>query len=264
MGRFDVWFSKQMRPVSCYFCENIPYRVLPYLHEFLFAPSSTGWEFTVAYLALDYHNTGNFLRNVGIVGNPERECWNGTTRLKNIGLDIDSSAMKALVTNEKVEKTRKKAQTFLVVATRNACLVLLTMFRYFCAVRVSLSLGFALSRFKIQSLWLDMEAAELKETLKILQRAPESGEKLSPFWAPAAAVRLLGPYLSPVVTRQALLELFVTWGRSKYKDASAASDHKFRRRGCRLWRDFGNWCNTGSSSLIWGDVSGIRKRGKSR
>lgn len=159
-GRSGLWFTKILRPLVRHLRERCGYRVLPYVDDFLLAPSPSGRAATSADAARARAILTRLFRLLGIVRNKEKGCWQGGQQIDHLGMHVDTVRMRVFISASKIKRIRLLARKMLVLATRNRRLVSSDALRHFCGVAVSVGLGYPLARFFTRSLFFDLTRAE--------------------------------------------------------------------------------------------------------
>lgn len=157
-GRSPLWFTKFMRPLVEHMRATLGYRVLPYIDDFLVAPSRPGRASTERDARRARTRLSSLLDHLGLVRKVGKGCWEGSRQIEHLGMYLDSSKMRVFVADSKVRRVRQLAQAMLLRAQRNRRLVPVNDIRRFCGVCISLTLAFPLSRFYTRSLFFDMSA----------------------------------------------------------------------------------------------------------
>lgn len=172
-GRSALWFVKLLRPLVQHMRERMAYRVLPYLDDFLIAPTPAGVVSGEEDCKRAGRRLGSLLKRLGIVRHPEKGRWDGARQLDHLGVHVDTEAMRVFVTEAKVTRVRRLASKLILMAQRNRRLVPLELVRHFCGVCVSLTLALPLARFYTRSLYFDMSLADKEyESTRGLGRSP--------------------------------------------------------------------------------------------
>lgn len=162
-GRSGWWFVKLLRPFVRHVREKLGYRVLPYVDDFLIAPSPPGRVAGEEDCERARKELGRLMRRLGLWRHPEKGEWTGSRQIDHLGVRLDTAAMKVYVTDEKVRRVRKMAAKLLALAVRNRRLVPTALVKSFCGTAVSLMLGLPLARFYTRSLYFDMVLAGKRE-----------------------------------------------------------------------------------------------------
>ena len=159
-GRSVLWFSKLMRPVVKYIRTMWRYRLLPWVDDFLCAPSDGRRAAGPKDCQRARGRLGRLFGSLGIVRHPEKGCWEGATQLEHLGFLIDTKELKVYVPDRKILRVQRLARRLLGLAARNRRLVPADKLRTFCGVCVSLTLALPLARFFTRSLYWDQARAE--------------------------------------------------------------------------------------------------------
>lgn len=178
-GRSAMWFTKMMRVMVKHVRSKMGYRILPYIDDFLMAPSPDGTTATAEDCSRARTRMQALLDRLGIVRHETKGCWEGSRVIDHLGMRIDTSRMKVYITDAKITRVKRLAKKVICVAERNKRLVPLSILRAFCGVCVSLSLALPLARFYTRSLYSDMRAVEREEWRPSPVTAPR-GELASP------------------------------------------------------------------------------------
>jgi hypothetical protein len=171
-GRSVLWFTKLLRPLVKHIREGLGYRLLPWIDDFLCAPSSGSRPATGRDCRKARNRLTVLFRALGIARHPDKGCWTGTQKIEHLGVLLDTRAMRVYATDRKVARMRALAKELLLSAQRNRRLVSLAKLRHFCGVAVSLSLALPLARFYTRSLYWDMS---LRERSLVPPPPPEGG-----------------------------------------------------------------------------------------
>lgn len=155
-GRSALWFTKMMRPIVRFLRQRWRYRILPYLDDFLLAPSPPGTIASASDCKTARARLSKLFSDLGITRHPTKGCWKGSTTLEHLGMLLDTSQMRVFVTEEKMARVRTLAKRILAISTRNARLVPFDMLRSFCGVCVSLTLAVPLARFYTRAMFTDL------------------------------------------------------------------------------------------------------------
>jgi hypothetical protein len=159
MGRSKLWFTKLMRHVVKYLRSELGYRVLPWIDDFLCAPTDGRRPATGRDCRRECSRIDAIFGALGLTRRPERGCWEEAQVLKHLGVLIDARQMRVFVTDRKVQRMRRMAQEILICTQRNRLLVTVGKLRHFCGVAVSLTLALPMVRFYTRSLYWDMSLA---------------------------------------------------------------------------------------------------------
>lgn len=161
-GRSVLWFTKLLRPLVKHIRSRLKYRLLPWIDDFLCAPTDGSRPAT----ARDCRRAGRKLEalfgRLGIKRHESKGCWEGAQRLEHLGFLLDTRELRVFVTDAKVQKLRQQAQQLLLSVQRNRRLVSAAKLKHFCGVAVSLTLAQPLARFYTRSLYWDLSLAERK------------------------------------------------------------------------------------------------------
>ena len=159
-GRSVLWFTKLLRPVVKHIRSVLRFRLLPWIDDFLCAPTDGKRPATSRDCRRAGRKLDDLFRSLGIVRHESKGCWVGSQRLEHLGFLLDTAEMRVFVTDAKVAKLRKLAKELLLSVQRNRRLVSAARLRHFCGVAVSLTLALPLSRFYTRSLYWDLSLAE--------------------------------------------------------------------------------------------------------
>jgi hypothetical protein len=151
-----------MRTVVEHITSELGYRVLPWIDDFLCAPTdgrrpAIGRDCRRARIRLD-----SLFGELGLTRHPDKGRWEGAQVLEHLGVLIDMRQMRVFVTERKVLRMRKMAIELLLCAQRNRRLVSMEKVSHICGVAVSLTLAFPMARFYTRSLYWDMSLAWLR------------------------------------------------------------------------------------------------------
>jgi hypothetical protein len=102
-GRSVLWFTKLMRPVVKYIRSELGYRLLPWIDDFLCAPTdgrrpATGRDCRRARIRLDA-----IFRELGLTLHPEKGCWEGSQVVEHLKVLLDTQQMRVFVTERKTD-----------------------------------------------------------------------------------------------------------------------------------------------------------------
>lgn len=235
-GRSPMWFTKMMRGFVRYMREKMCYRVLPYIDDFLVAPSPPGRPATERDVSNAQRNIARLMRRLGITRKVGKGCWDGSRQIDHLGVHIDSDEMKVYVADNKVSRVRALARKLIRQAHRNRRMLPADTIRRFCGVCVSLSLALPLARFYTRSLYFDLSGAEMGYRSSRSCRRPllHTGERR---WWPYIPWRC--PAQSPIASRPAMVAQSHSWGGPCSPTRQFWHDYAQRclRRGVR--RDVG-------------------------
>jgi hypothetical protein len=170
-GRSVLWFTKLMRPFVKYVRSELGYRLLPWIYDFLCAPThgrrpAIGRDCRRARIRLS-----EIFGKLDLTRHLDKGCWEGSKVVEHLGVLTDTRQVRVFMTDRKVKKMQKLARELLLSAQRNRRLVSLEKLRQFCGVVVSQTLALPLARFYTRSLYWDMSLATL--------RAEERGQSQS-------------------------------------------------------------------------------------
>lgn len=176
-GRSVLWFTKLMRPLVQHIRSKLGYRLLPWIDDFLCAPTdgrrpATKRDCRKAGAVLDV-----LLDKLGIRRHESKGCWDGATRLEHLGFLLDTEQMRVFVTDAKVAKMRQLSQQLLLSVQRNRRLVSAAKLRHFCGVAVSLTLALPLARFYTRSLYWDASIAGRRAAARDGATEPAKSER---------------------------------------------------------------------------------------
>jgi hypothetical protein len=130
-GRSVLWFTKLMRPIVKYVRNNLGYRFLPWIDDFLCAPTdgqrpAIGRDCRRARIRIDE------IWSVGLTRNPDKGCCKGA-QVEHLAVMIDTRQVHVFVTGRKLTKMRKMAKELMLSAQRNRSLVALEKLGIFLA-----------------------------------------------------------------------------------------------------------------------------------
>ena len=151
-GRSAFWFVNLLKPFVIYIREHIGARVLPYIDDFLMAPSigraSTAQDCRRVSKAVD-----SLMEQLGLERHNEKGVWDGgATRVAHLGVMWDTERMTFTATEPKVEKVRRMAKELIREAVAGRRWVTRSKLASFCGVAVSMMLPIPLARFYTRSL----------------------------------------------------------------------------------------------------------------
>jgi hypothetical protein len=155
-GRSVLWFTKLMRPLVKYIRSELKYRLLPWIDDFLCAPTDGQRPASSRDCRKARERLTKVFDELGVVRHPEKGFWHGAQIVEHLGVVIDTREMRVFVTERKVQRMRKMAKELLLSAQRNRRWVPENKLRHFCGVAVSLTLALPLARFYTRSLYWDM------------------------------------------------------------------------------------------------------------
>jgi hypothetical protein len=190
-GRSGLWFMKLMRPVVKHPRSELGYRVLPWINDFVCAPTDGRRPATGSDCWKAGSRPDAIFGGLGLTRHPDKGCW-GSQILEHLGFLIDTRQMRVFVTDSKVQRMRRLAQEILLSAQRNQRLVVVGKLRHFCGVAVSLTLALPMARFYTWSLYWDMRLAGLRaedrgQSQREVRRAERGGRRAIPLFALASA-----------------------------------------------------------------------------
>lgn len=135
--------------------------MLPYLYDFLLAPSRIGRASTSENCALARLRLEKLFDRLGLARHPNNGCWHGEQKLENLGVEQDTTSMNVRVSHDKVHRVRLFGAHVVTMAHRIRRLVPLSLLRHFCGVSLSLTLLIPLDLFYTRSLYCNTAQAEL-------------------------------------------------------------------------------------------------------
>lgn len=153
-------FTELLRPLVSHLRNKWDYRVLPYIDDFLLAPSPAGRVTTEKDGGEARSRLERLFQRLGLRRHATRGCWAGSRQVDHLGVHIDTEAMKVYLSEAKRRKMLRLSKEFLILVQRNWRLVSLEKLRHFCRVAVSLTLAVPLERFYTRSLYFDMSRTE--------------------------------------------------------------------------------------------------------
>jgi hypothetical protein len=116
----SVWcFTKLLRPMFKYIRTELGYRLLPWIDDFLCAPSdgsrpATGRDCRRARSRLEV-----LFAKLGLTRHQEKGCGERTTKIEHLGVLLDTTEMRVYATDKKVERMKSLAKELLLSAQRN-------------------------------------------------------------------------------------------------------------------------------------------------
>jgi hypothetical protein len=114
LGPTVLWFTKLMRPFVKYVKNEMGYRLLPWIDDFLCAATdghrpAIGRNCRRARIRLD-----KIFGKLVLTRHPGKGCWEGAQVEEHLGVLIDTRQMRVFMTDRKVQKMRKMAKELLV------------------------------------------------------------------------------------------------------------------------------------------------------
>ena len=92
--------------------------VLPYLEDFLICPSPPGTVASLVYCFAARTTIAALLEDLGLVRNPTKGAWVGSTRVEHLGVVIDTVLEKFFIAPRKIAKVRHMAKQLISESTR--------------------------------------------------------------------------------------------------------------------------------------------------
>lgn len=180
-GRSPLWFTQF---ISTFVPEvrRWGYRVLPYVDDFLIAPSPAGTSSTLSDCESATGRIDTLLKELGLKRKEGKGTWTGTQRLEHLGVVVDSLRMRFSVTEEKAKRVRSMAKFLLRDVRLSRRKARCALLRTFCGTCVSLSLAMPWARFYTRALYWDLSGPREMDDRGRVRLSHQSVRDLR-FWA---------------------------------------------------------------------------------
>lgn len=96
-----------MRSFVQYLRDKLGYRTLPYVDDFLVAPSPFGTVATREHVSAAKSAFARLMRRLGLRRNPEKGCWEVAQVIEHLGMVINTRNMKIFAQYRKIKRVRE-------------------------------------------------------------------------------------------------------------------------------------------------------------